>query len=127
MIEEFTKILPIVTAIVGPLLGILLAIIGWFIRNAFKEVTERFDHIAHESGMRFETINQEVKGLRVDIAKMMEAQAVGHERFAAITEKIVELKASDEKLWEKITEAIERLTRLEEQKAPAPTRKRAKA
>lgn len=120
------NIFPLAIAIVGGLLGVLMAIIGWFIRNAFKEVTERFDHIAHESGTRFDTINQEVKGLRVDIAKMMEAQAVGHERFAAITEKIVELKASDEKLWEKITDAIERLTRLEEQKAPAPVKRRTK-
>lgn len=117
---------PVVFAIVGSLLGLLVGIIGWFIRNAFKEVTDRFDMVAQDSGARFEAINNEVKGLRVDIAKMMEAQAVGHERFAAITEKIVELKASDEKLWEKITEAIERLTRLEEQKSPTPVRKRVK-
>lgn len=121
------NIFPLAIAIIGGFLGILTTIIGWFVRNAFREFTERVDQAVHDSATRFDAMNVEVKGLRVDIAEMMSAQAVGHERFTIITEKILELKASDERLWERVTEAIERLTRLEGQKTPTPVKRRIKA
>lgn len=108
------SIIAIVVALAGAFLSLLIGLVGWFARNAFREFTERIDLIADKAERRGEAMEKEMRGIRHDLSAMTEAQAVGHERFTAMTEKILELKSSDEKLWEQMADAISRLTRLEE-------------
>lgn len=119
MTVDMNSIFAIVVAITGAFVSLLIALVGWFARNAFREFADRIDQIAEKAERRGEAMEKEMRGIRHDLSAMTEAQAIGHERFTAMTEKILDLKSSDEKLWEQMADAISRLTRLEERSAYA--------